>query len=161
MVTFMNEIDLNSLHQVSTHLNTTPFINSKYHPPSQKVHLIERIALNQILKDIQSKKLIVLQAPAGYGKSTLLSQWHTKLISDNYTVGWLSLDDDDNNTLILLSYLLGIISSMEAAPDSEEMTSGKTIRELSARDLLVLLIHEIEKFDESVFLILDNFEGTG
>ena len=158
MVTLKNEIDLNGLYQISINLNATPFFNSKYHPPSQKVHLVERVALNQILKDIQSRKLIVLQAPAGYGKSTLLSQWHTKLISDNFRVGWLSLDDDDNNTLTLLSYLLGIISSMGAPFNPEEITSGKTIRELSARDLLVLLIHEIEKFNESVFLLLDNFE---
>ena len=158
MVTLKNEIDLNGLYQISINLNTTPFTNSKYHPPSQKVHLIERVALNQILKEIQSRKLIVLQAPAGYGKSTLLSQWHTKLISDNFRVGWLSLDDDDNNTLTLLSYLLGIISSMGAPSDPEEITSGKTIHELSTRDLFVLLIHEIEKFNESVFLILDNFE---
>lgn len=158
MVTLKNEINPGSLNQVSTSLNTTPFLNSKYRPPSQNVNLIERVALNQVLKDIQSRKLVVLQAPAGYGKSTLLSQWHTKLISDNYKAGWLSLDDDDNNKLTLLSYLLEIISSMGAPSDPEETTSDKTIRELSTRDLLVLLIHEIEKFDEAVFLILDNFE---
>ena len=153
-----NEVDLNSGSRISTNLNTTPFINSKYRPPSQKVHLIERVSLNQVLKDIHSKKLIVLQAPAGYGKSTLLSQWHTRLSSDNYTVGWLSLDDDDNNSLTLLSYLLGTVSSTGNPSVVEEISSGKTVRGLSARDLLVLLIHKIEEIDNPVFLILDNFE---
>ena len=158
MGTMKNEVDLNSGSRISTNLNTTPFINSKYRPPSQKVHLIERVSLNQVLKDIHSKKLIVLQAPAGYGKSTLLSQWHTRLSSDNYTVGWLSLDDDDNNSLTLLSYLLGTVSSTGNPSVVEEISSGKTVRGLSARDLLVLLIHKIEEIDNPVFLILDNFE---
>ena len=158
MGTIKNKIHHISISQISTNLGTGPFINSKYYPPSQKVHLIERVALNKVLKDIQNRKLTILQAPAGYGKSTLLTQWYTKLISDNHPVGWLSLDDDDNNTLTLLGYLLGIISSIGNLSDVEDITSGKTVGELSTRDLLVLLIHKIETFNKAVFICLDNFE---
>ena len=159
MARLKNEIDPAGLDQISTDLNATPFLKSKYHPPSQKVHLIERPALNQVLRDMRGRKLIVLQAPAGYGKSTLLSQWHAQLVSDDVRTAWLSLDDDDNNSLTLLSYLLRVVSSAGVSSGLEEILSGKTIRELSARDLLVLLIHEIEKFNEPVFLMLDNFEA--
>lgn len=150
--------DIDSMHRIPSGPDTTPFINSKYHPPSQQVHLVERVALNQILKEVQDRKLVILQAPAGYGKSTLLSQWYSKLTADGYTAGWLSLDDDDNNTLTLLSYLLGIISSLEDAADMENSANNRTIQELSARDLLVLLIHKIERFNKPVFLFLDNLE---
>ncbi len=147
-----------NISQTTVNLNKTPFANSKYHPPTQKVHLIERKVLNKFLKEIPGKKLVVLQAPAGYGKSTLLSQWYTRLSSENYAAGWLSLDDDDNNALILLSYLLRIISTIDETPVAWEITLDKAVQELSVPDLLVLLVHQVEKFDNEIILILDNFE---
>lgn len=158
MSTSQDEHGSNDISQVTANLDATPFAGSKFHPPNQKVRLVERKVLNLRFKEIPGKKLVVLQAPAGYGKSTLLSQWHTRLISDNHAAGWLSLDDDDNNARILLSYLLRIVSSIEATPVARDMTRDEAIRDLSVHDLLVLLVHQTEKFDNEVFLILDNFE---
>ena len=158
MSTSQDENSSNDISQATSNLDTAPFARSKFHPPNQKVRLIERKVLNLHFKEIPGKKLVVLQAPAGYGKSTLLSQWHARLIAERHAAGWLSLDDDDNNARILLSYLLRIVSSIEAAPVAGDKTRDEAIRDLPVHDLLVLLVHQTEKFDNEIFLILDNFE---
>ena len=60
-------------------------------PPQQRVHLIQRPALIKALEEGLSHKLILVQAPAGYGKTTLLAQWRDQLVDRGMRLCWLAL----------------------------------------------------------------------
>jgi LuxR family transcriptional regulator, maltose regulon positive regulatory protein len=77
---------------------------TKLQIPPQPHHIIHRARLTDALeRAIPHYKLILVAAPAGYGKTTLLSQWAHKT---HLPVVWLSLSDEDNDLKRFLRYLL-------------------------------------------------------
>src|SRR5436853_4403884 len=84
-------------------------------PPPAKVvlrsHLLER--LNAGLH----RKLTLIAAPAGCGKTTLLSAWVAGLQVSNRPVAWLSLDAGDSDPARFLTYLIAALRTVAPAPE--------------------------------------------
>jgi LuxR family maltose regulon positive regulatory protein len=59
--------------------------------------------------------VVLVAAPAGYGKSTLMAQWHTRLTNRNVACAWLSLDEDDNDKTRLLRHLVAALRTADAS----------------------------------------------
>ena len=77
---------------------TIPLIRTKLHrPPVAKDHLRREHLLDRLEKNRQ-RPLTLISAPAGYGKSTLLSGW---LESCDIPSAWVSLDDNDNDLFVI------------------------------------------------------------
>src|SRR6202020_208469 len=53
--------------------------------------------------------VIVVAAPAGYGKSTLMSRWHSRLLERDVACAWLSLDEEDNDAARFLRHLIATL----------------------------------------------------
>ena len=77
---------------------------TKLHPPLLREQTVRRDRLEARLRAPAGTKLVVLAAPAGYGKSTLLASW---LGSDEVDspVAWLSVDERDNDPAVFWSYV--------------------------------------------------------
>src|SRR5580692_10443219 len=58
--------------------------------------------------------VVVLAAPAGYGKSTLMARWHTRLLERGVSCVWLSLDEDDNDVARFLRHLIAALQAASA-----------------------------------------------
>ena len=71
----------------------TPILLSKIYVPKMKPELVSRPRLLDKLNEGLSGKLTIVSSPAGFGKTTLLSQW---VNSTMLPVGWVSLDEGDN-----------------------------------------------------------------
>ncbi len=69
-----------------------------------------RLRLLQKLNSLVNQKLTLICAPAGYGKTTLLSQW---INLRNEPVGWLTLDGSDNDITQFLRYFLAAIQQID------------------------------------------------
>ncbi len=63
------------------------------------------------MKRADDKRLILVVAPAGYGKTTLLAQW---ALSKGLRAAWLSADRRDNDPAVLLTYLTATLDAVEA-----------------------------------------------
>jgi LuxR family maltose regulon positive regulatory protein len=134
-------------------------LRAKVSPTVQRVDLLERPALTQVLQRSIGARLSVIRAPAGYGKSTLLSGWRRLLLEEGCHVCWLSLDRQDNDSSQLLLYLA---FSLHAGGIHLEMNSDGPIRRLSdlpERELLSLIVHWVGETRRRVVLILDDFEN--
>ena len=76
-------------------------LGSRLQPPRSQVALVQRDSLlKSLLTD--RRALVVVTAPAGYGKSVALAQW---LAADPRPSAWLQLDEADNDPVLFLSYL--------------------------------------------------------
>ena len=75
------------------------FIKSKINIPKVKEKLVSRLVLFNKLNDAINYKVTLVTAPAGFGKSTLVSSWLTN-IKDKYYTAWVSLDERDSEPLI-------------------------------------------------------------
>src|SRR6202789_1531352 len=78
---------------------------SGFTPPSYRVALLRTLALNRLEAEGLSHKAILVTAPAGYGKTALLSQWRLTLRTAGVRTAWMSLAADRTDPTHLLTYL--------------------------------------------------------
>ena len=87
-----------------------PLIQTKLFIPPLRPELVQRTHLIEKLNRTAYCKLTLISAPAGFGKTTLLSEW----ISDReIPVGWISLDKGDNDPVQFIHYLVGAMQSID------------------------------------------------
>jgi LuxR family maltose regulon positive regulatory protein len=87
-----------------------PVVESKLVAPLLRRGLVDRQRLVERLLESQDCSVIAVVAPAGYGKSTLLAQWAART---RPRVGWLSIDEQDNDPTVLLGYLAIVLDRIE------------------------------------------------
>ena len=132
----------------------TPVIATKLFIPAIRPGAILRPQLLVRLNEGRQKKLTLVSAPAGYGKTTLVSQW----IADvGLPAAWLSLDREDNG---LTRFLIGLVSSLSAIPIgfSGRFTSMlESPQPPSAEYILEIVLNGIAIFPDHFFLVLDDY----
>ena len=82
---------------------------TKLHIPSVRRGLVSRSRLIERLNAGLARKLILVSAPAGFGKTTLLSAWTANC---GRPVAWLSLDERDNDPARFLAYLVAALRTV-------------------------------------------------
>ncbi len=118
-------------------------IATKFAPPVRPAHQVVRAALLRRLDDaVSSSRLTLVHAPAGYGKTSLLAQWHRTLKDRSLEVVWLTLDEEESDaTRFADSLMVAIVGGRlgENAP-LRTATSAIVNRCLkSPGDLIVIL----------------------
>ena len=81
-----------------------PFLATKILPVRLK-GLVARPRLLAVLPELPAKRLAVIKAPAGFGKSSLAATWAEKLEQGGNSVGWLTIDSDDDEATRFLFYV--------------------------------------------------------
>ena len=122
-------------------------------PPPQRA-LVPRLRLYEQLNQGLDKKLTLVSAPAGYGKTMLVSAW-----ANEYRVplAWISLDEGENDLVRFLAYLVGalekfipgISGSFADLPQSQQLPPG--------RDFVSDLVNEINHIQKTCVLVLDDY----
>jgi ATP/maltotriose-dependent transcriptional regulator MalT len=125
-------------------------------PPRPKVvfrsRLIER--LNQGLS--QTPGIALISAPAGFGKTTLISEWVTAC---ERPVAWLSLDEGDNDLTRFLTYFLAALQRVipNFGERILEMLQASQMQPPPAESILTALVNEINIIPDQFLLILDDY----
>jgi len=105
-----------------------------------------------------ARRLTIVAAPAGFGKTTLLADWCETLRARGHQVAWLSLDEDDNNPQQLGAYLIATLSrDVEDKPGR----AADLLREDPLTPMKIVqavLLNEIAGCGREVFLFFDEFE---
>jgi LuxR family maltose regulon positive regulatory protein len=107
---------------------------TKVRIPPQPHHAVQRPRLIETLEHgIPQYKLVLLSAPAGYGKTTLLAQWSH---ASRFPVAWLSLSEDDNDWERFFRYILAAWEEID--PSVKESTLGLLLSAMSPENDAVL-----------------------
>lgn len=131
-------------------------LRTKLDPPLDPGNLVSRPRLQARLEDAAKVKLSLLQAPAGYGKSSVLSQWLRQLRSAQTRAGWLSIDAADHEPVGLLTYVAAALAAAGLSFKSAvKRASGGDVY-TKFEPLLAAIVNELEQAGESVFLFLDD-----
>jgi LuxR family maltose regulon positive regulatory protein len=129
-------------------------VESKLHPPSPRPGIVPRTALVQRLLAADAAPIISVVAPAGYGKTTLLAQWAGRKAP---RVGWVSVDQADNDPAVLLSYIATAVDRVE--PIDPSVLSTLTAPVVSVLATVVPKITAaVATMRQSVALVLDHVE---
>src|SRR5580658_9683894 len=70
---------------------------SKFIPRPSGPNQLERHQLLALLQQNSHAKLVLIHAPAGFGKTTLMVQWHQQLAAAGQATGWITIDPEDND----------------------------------------------------------------
>jgi LuxR family maltose regulon positive regulatory protein len=147
--------------------NTDPFVllKTKFQRPRLRENIVARPRLLEKLQDCLkqsgqfedlgfARKLILVSAPAGYGKTTAVGQW---LEICPYPCAWLSLDEGDSDPNVFLTYLTGAIRT--AYPEACAITVSllKSHQLLPTHYLVNTLINELAELPGKLVLALDDF----
>jgi len=136
---------------------TPPAPVTKYRPPGALTSLVPRDWLPDAVRTAGRRRLILINAPSGYGKSTLAAQWRQVLIREGVAVAWLTVDDDDNNAVWFLSHLLESIRTIRPALAASLTQVLEEHGDDSARYVLTSLIDEIHDNDDRITLVVDDW----
>jgi LuxR family maltose regulon positive regulatory protein len=96
---------------------------TKLFPPTPRAELVARPGLAAQLDSTlhRGHRLTLISAPAGFGKSTLLSDWAARRAGADVTVAWLSLDEGDNARSRFLAHLWAALSGVGLDLDAQEL----------------------------------------
>ena len=108
----------------------------------------------QCIRAAGRRRLILINAPSGYGKSTLAAQWRELLMREGVAVAWLTVDDDD--AVWFLAHLLESIRMIRPALAASLARVLEEHGDDSARYVLISLIDEIHHNDDRITLVVDD-----
>jgi LuxR family transcriptional regulator, maltose regulon positive regulatory protein len=131
-------------------------IETKFHAPSQRKEWVERRELIQDLAGT-AVKLVLVDAPAGFGKTALVAQWRASA-SEDRPFAWISLDESDDDPGRLWWHIVRALQ--RACPD---LGGAELLQALRAQipdltgTVLPLLVNELAALSAPVILVLDDY----
>ena len=132
----------------------TSLITTKLNIPIVSSKLIKRPNLFKKLNEYLKYKLILINAPAGYGKTALITSWLSQKQKRKEVITWLSLDEEDNDSEVFWSYFL---VSLYRNIEKENGFSSYQLAEKFNRLQLVNLINSIASLDTDVIMVIEDF----
>ena len=133
-----------------------PLVETKLHIPSPRRNLINRPRLQERLAGAADSKLILVSAPAGFGKTTLVTAWLGSIADQGAAVAWLSLDELDNDPGVFWSYIL---ASLGSAVPGLGINARALLDSTGAPTdaVLATLVNELHDADRDVYVLLDDY----
>jgi LuxR family maltose regulon positive regulatory protein len=130
-----------------------PVLKTKLFVPAPRPELVRRSRLNELLDAGLHRKLTLISAPAGFGKTTLVSDW---AVRSQRPTAWLSLEEGDNDPVRFLSYLLAALRSVHPGLAEDVLADYQTLRPSAAETIMTELLNEITDIEEHFILVLDD-----
>jgi LuxR family maltose regulon positive regulatory protein len=100
------------------------------------------------------RKLTLISAPAGYGKTTLLSEW---IQSGDNLFCWVTLDESDNDQKRFLSYLFASLKTINIEIDAQTINRLQSYQESILDDLLIAIINQLSDIPFPFAVVLDDY----
>src|SRR5262249_24655800 len=131
-------------------------LEAKLHPPSLHAEHVSRPHLLRQIDAAVSRKLTLVSAPVGFGKSTLLAEWCASGAGGRASA-WLSLDDGDNDPVVFWRYVLYALHRLEPAAFAAGLALLNQPGVSLTRAVLPALLNELWSLDIMLVLVLDDF----
>lgn len=134
-----------------------PILTTKFYIPTPRPTLVDRPYLLQRMNAGLSARLTLISAPAGSGKSTLVSQW---IAQTGRAAAWLSLDEGESDPSRFLVYLLGALQTVD-----EHLGQGLSAlldapQPPPLESILTALLNQLATVSQEVILILDDYHAV-
>ncbi|MEZ4735049.1 MAG: LuxR C-terminal-related transcriptional regulator [Caldilineaceae bacterium] len=131
-----------------------PLLQTKLYVPPPRPQLVARPAITTKLHASAAYPLTLIAAPAGFSKTTLVSEW---IIQTDQPVAWLSLDDDDNDPGRFLLYLVAALRSIHSHIGETTLASLQTPQLSPLTALLTPLLNDLSQLADPFVLVLDDY----
>lgn len=135
-------------------------ILTKLLPPVSGRRVIQRRRLLSPLSGERPPKLALVTAPAGFGKTTLMSQWYAALAAADVTPCWVSLDADDRDVRQFLSYIIRALRGIDSSIGADALDLLESQASIKAPRVIGRLVNDLVAEDRAVALFLDDYHSV-
>jgi LuxR family maltose regulon positive regulatory protein len=135
------------------------FLSTKVLPPRLPAGLVDRPRLAGLAERAEGKRLIVIKAPAGFGKTSLALTWLYRLRANGALVAWLSLDTGDDEPAQFLNHLAHALRHACGNVGAAAVSLTADAAFVPAEAVISTLVNELVDVDEEVFLFLDDYHS--
>jgi len=133
----------------------TPLLATKLFIPAAKPGLVPRPLLVERLNAALGYSLVLVSAPAGFGKTTLLSEW-TRTQTKARTA-WVSLDEGDNDPVRFWDYLIAALQTLQPGCGNNILPWLHSSRPPSTGPLVTALINDLSRVKGDSVVVLDDY----
>ncbi len=139
---------------VNTDDKQYPLLATKLYIPQPRSALVQRTHLIDRLNDGINHKLTLISAPAGFGKTTLLSEWISQC---EMPTAWISLDKGDNDFVQFINYLVAALKSIEASLGRTALSMLQSPQLPEIKSIMINLIKEMSDISNDLALVFDDY----
>ncbi|HVU68300.1 MAG TPA: LuxR C-terminal-related transcriptional regulator [Ktedonobacteraceae bacterium] len=133
---------------------SAPILTTKLYLPRLRPHMVNRPRLIERLNEGLSRKMTLISAPAGFGKTTLVTAWAEAI---KRPVAWLSLDEGENDPTRFLIYLIAAVQTIEPTSGAGVLRALQSNQPPPSEALLTALLNDLASVKEPFVLILDDY----
>ena len=133
---------------------STPILATKLYIPPPRPNVVLRPRLIERLNEGLHRKLTLISAPAGFGKTTLVSEW---VAGCERPAAWLSLDEGDNDPTRFLTYLVAALQTIAANIGEGVLGVLQSPQPPPTESILTALLNEITTIPDNFVLVLDDY----
>lgn len=135
----------------------TPILRTKFYIPQRRANAVPRPDLIERLNLGLSGKLSLISAPAGFGKTTLVIEWLAQLPQDSHRAAWISLDENDNEIIRFITYLIAAVQMIWPDFGSAALASLSAAQTLKVEAITHELLNEWAQNAAPMLLVLDDY----
>lgn len=133
--------------------------HAKRQPPRDTVRVLARERVLAQLTEARRRRVIVLQGPAGCGKTATLLAWRQALLSLGFDVAWLTVSADDNELARWLDSLLGSLAEIDPAITREAaLLGGRGVDAEAVERTVLALVNGVASHPRELVLVLDELQ---
>ena len=133
-----------------------PLLETKLHVPRGRRGLVARPRLSERLSRGAESALTLVSAPAGFGKTTLLTEWLAGAPAEGRSAAWLSLDRRDNDPALFWSYLVAALQAASAGVGAGALLLLQS-SQTPIEAVLATLLNDLSASSDDVVLVLDDY----
>jgi LuxR family maltose regulon positive regulatory protein len=134
-----------------------PLLSTKLFVPPPRPTLIPRPRLVERLSQGLALPLTLISAPAGFGKTTLISEWRASNAGRDYPLACLSLETDDNDPTRFLTYLVAALGTLKSDLAETALGMLQSPQPPPVQAFLTGLINDLGELDHPFALVLDDY----
>ena len=131
-----------------------PLLLTKLFIPPPRSKIVNRPGLIERLSESVNCKITLISAPAGFGKTTLVSEW---IAVCDRPVAWLSFDEGDNDPTRFLTYLITALQTISENIGKELLAALQSPQPSISDSILITLLNEITSISDNFILVLDDY----
>lgn len=135
---------------------STSVITTKLSIPARRSDWVLRPRLLKRLDEGLKRRLTLISAPAGFGKTTLLASWLHNL-GDRKQVAWLSLEEDDNDPVRFLTHLIAALQTIDRTKGQMALPLLETPRVPRLEHVMTLVINDLAALPGTNVIVLDDY----
>ncbi len=134
-------------------------IKTKINIPALKRDLVLRKRIDDALSDgiRAGRKLTLISAPAGFGKTTLVCEW---LEMCKIPAAWISLDENDGDAARFLTYLIAALQTLISGVGDGVLAALQSSSPIPPNELLTTLLNELSSIEDDFILVLDDLHAV-